>query len=83
MTETIPRRTKVHYPAGLQGLMSAAAGYVPPLKWAVAQLCMMPIEKSDTEIVFLVDNAPTDLECSLLRSQGFFLRMFRRRSPVQ
>jgi hypothetical protein len=63
---------------------------------AVAQLRITAAEKSDSEIVCLVDDdpavltslerllRPTDFQCALLTSQRVFLGTFRHiRSPVQ
>ena len=73
-------RLRSHYPADLSGLMCGMIATSHIENRAVAQMRMTPVEKSDTEIVCLVDDDPSVLRSTgrLLASDGFAVRRFDR-----
>ncbi len=75
---TSPHKTKVQYPAELSGLMCGMIATSDIENRAVEQTRMTPVEKSDTEIVCLVDDDPMVLRSTgrLLVSDGFAVRPF-------
>jgi FixJ family two-component response regulator len=76
----IPHGTKVHYAAGSQAIVLILLDPSHLGKWAIAQLRMTPVEKSDAEIVCLVDDDLSVLKSieRLLASDGLSVRGFNK-----
>ena len=77
----IPHKTKVQYPAGLQGLMCSmlTMPHITHIKKRMdAQMRVMPSKKPYSETVCLVDDDPLVLRSTslLLASDGFDVRRF-------